>query len=639
MSNTYELEKKTVSENVEPVSEIKKTFNPPRPLLNKVGSSGHNIYSSNVRKTSEKSLYGDKLISKNSGQKNSPTPEKLKVISQPSEVYISKPNSFSTGPSIVSRSNSLKQPQTGDGNLKKDTLLKQASTTSFVSSSTPMNQKPPTSILNHGSTPVRSRGNTFANNNGEGGDVSFIDDSGLKTPVSAIQFQFEDKIPLRRLPHQHRGSMTPRVGNVNSANDFSNEISNDGNIGIQMMRSRTNSHSKRSFSTPGSNNGKQSGSSSSSTATSAIMSGNNNNSFLSVSINDIVAQLTGKVNNTQPIRKEAVVTIPGGFGDDEDGYELQSQIETPIEKPKTGNDILNGKKPSPQLIPINNLINRSANSSTTSLKEDMDVECKPTKQRIFEYLPKEDDGKYHILLGATGSVASIKIPLIVNKLLKYYTPEQCSIQVVLTKSSLKFIKGLKISPLVKIWTDDDLSYLTNQPYKLGDPILQIELRRWADIFVVAPLSANTLAKISNGISDNLLTNIIRGWPASSTPLYLAPAMNTFMYIHPLTKIHLTTIQELYANVEILKPVEKVLVCGDIGMGGMREWSDICALVINKLDKMNKDELENTSEEEDEDDDEDEYDDEEECDSLVNRNETDDEDHSEDIDNTDDGMDE
>lgn len=604
----------------EPESSSKTTITiiPPRPLMNKMGSSGHNIYGSMVRKTSEKTLYGDRSESSNKKKKNTLT-ENLKVISHSEEVYSSKLKTPSANNSVsLSRSGSFKQPQTNDGSLKKEMLMKQQIPGTLPPSSTPLNQKPPTGILNHVSTPARSRAGTF--NTVVDADISVIDDSGLKTPVSAIQFQFEDKIPLRRLPHQHRGSMTPRINMMNPIE--TSDTSNDISAGSQMARTRTNSQGKKLLITPNSN--KQTGSGSSSAATSATVSGNNNSSFLSVSINDIVAQLTGKVENTKPAKNQSAMKIPGGFGDDDDDdEEQQAEKSSTSETSKSAVELPTGRKTSPQLTTINNLINRSANSSSTSLKDDLEIDCKPTKQQIFEYLPKQDDDKFHILLGATGSVATIKIPLIVNKLLKYYTPEKCSIQVVLTQSSLKFIRGLKISPLVKIWTDDDLTFLSNQPYKLGDPILQVELRRWADVFIVAPLSANTLAKISNGISDNLLTNIIRGWPITSTPLYLAPAMNTFMYIHPLTKIHLNTIKELYPTAEILKPVEKVLVCGDIGMGGMREWSDICALVINKLDEMKRDEAENAS---DEDEDEDEEEDDE---SLLNRDETDDEDHSED----------
>ena len=87
--------------------------------------------------------------------------------------------------------------------------------------------------------------------------------------------------------------------------------------------------------------------------------------------------------------------------------------------------------------------------------------------------------------------------------------------------------------------------------KKGDPVLHIDLRNWADIFLIAPLSANTMAKISNGICDNLLTVVMRAWKLDKydgniffenmeysvlrQPVILAPAMNTDMYNHPITE--------------------------------------------------------------------------------------------------------
>ncbi|ODV94103.1 hypothetical protein PACTADRAFT_30779, partial [Pachysolen tannophilus NRRL Y-2460] len=182
----------------------------------------------------------------------------------------------------------------------------------------------------------------------------------------------------------------------------------------------------------------------------------------------------------------------------------------------------------------------------------------------------------HILLGATGSVATIKVPLIIDKLQKTYGPDKVSIQLVVTKPAEHFLKGLKISADVKIWRDSDS--WSNSFSRPGDPILHVELRKWADIFLIAPLSANTLAKIANGLSDNLLTSIVRSWNPT-IPIFIAPAMNTLMYTHPMTKKHLNIIVEEFKHITILKPVEKVLVCGDIGMGGMREWSDVVEIII------------------------------------------------------------
>lgn len=69
----------------------------------------------------------------------------------------------------------------------------------------------------------------------------------------------------------------------------------------------------------------------------------------------------------------------------------------------------------------------------------------------------------------------------------------------------------------------------------NDPVLHIELRKLADLLLISPLSANTMAKVSNGLSDNLLTSVFRCWDfKNKKPLLLAPAMNTLMYESPIT---------------------------------------------------------------------------------------------------------
>ncbi|KAH7927788.1 flavoprotein [Leucogyrophana mollusca] len=181
----------------------------------------------------------------------------------------------------------------------------------------------------------------------------------------------------------------------------------------------------------------------------------------------------------------------------------------------------------------------------------------------------------HILLITTGSVASIKAPLIVSELLQY---QNVKVEVVASKASLAFFKAEDVESLgSRVWTDEDE---WTGSFRIGDPILHIELRRWADIVLVAPCSANTLSKIAHGLCDNLATSLLRAL-APTTPTYVFPAMNTLMYEHPLTAEHLRVIREV-VKYEVVGPIGKALACGDIGLGAMTEWKDIVKIVVDRL---------------------------------------------------------
>ena len=104
-------------------------------------------------------------------------------------------------------------------------------------------------------------------------------------------------------------------------------------------------------------------------------------------------------------------------------------------------------------------------------------------------------------------------------------------------------------------------------------MLHIELRKWADMLVVAPLSANTLSSIVVGRCDGLLLSVLRAWDwgergrgGGGGGVVVAPAMNTLMWTHPVTGGQVETLRGW--GVEVLMPVKKVLACGDEGVGGM-----------------------------------------------------------------------
>ena len=129
-----------------------------------------------------------------------------------------------------------------------------------------------------------------------------------------------------------------------------------------------------------------------------------------------------------------------------------------------------------------------------------------------------------LLLCCSGSVATIKLP---DLLAAFTAMAGWELKVVLTQRARHFLPA---DLEAEILTDED-------EWKLwagrGDPVLHIQLAQWADLCLVAPLSANTLAKLAHGLADNLLTSTLRAWDLTK-PVLIAPAMNTFMWDHPAT---------------------------------------------------------------------------------------------------------
>mmetsp|Transcript_257 Transcript_257/g.415 ORF Transcript_257/g.415 Transcript_257/m.415 type:complete len:150 (-) Transcript_257:27-476(-) len=137
--------------------------------------------------------------------------------------------------------------------------------------------------------------------------------------------------------------------------------------------------------------------------------------------------------------------------------------------------------------------------------------------------------------------------------------------------------------------------------KMNDPVLHIQLRDWADVAIVAPLSAHTLAKIATGLCDDTLTCVLRAWEFGHTknmtnkgnkkgkPLVLAPAMNTAMWEHPLTRLQLKTIEGFWNRdldenclIRIVEPQVKALACGEVGNGAMASVECIIKTVQDVL---------------------------------------------------------
>ena len=202
---------------------------------------------------------------------------------------------------------------------------------------------------------------------------------------------------------------------------------------------------------------------------------------------------------------------------------------------------------------------------------------------------RKEDYKVDVILGMTGSVASIKAGELIMRLAYLAGPRITSLKVVATKAAKHFFNWEEVkkdlsSPNIGFHSDEEE---WRDWKKVGDPVLHIELRRWADILVIAPCSANTLAKLANGLCDDLLSCIVRAWDFKdpNKRLVIAPAMNTMMWESPFTQKHLETLVELgggtmddQKRVQIIGPVEKTLACGDVGNGAMASPEDIARLV-------------------------------------------------------------
>lgn len=175
-----------------------------------------------------------------------------------------------------------------------------------------------------------------------------------------------------------------------------------------------------------------------------------------------------------------------------------------------------------------------------------------------------------ILLAVSGSISAYKSADLANEL----TKSGYDVHVLMTKAATDFITPLTLQVLSKNAVHLDVMKEDNPK-----SVNHIELAKKADLFVLAPASANTLAKLAHGMADNIVTATTLALPAETAKL-IAPAMNTKMYDNPLTQRNISILKEVgYQEIE---PRSSLLACGDIGRGALAEQDVILERIIKLL---------------------------------------------------------
>lgn len=178
-----------------------------------------------------------------------------------------------------------------------------------------------------------------------------------------------------------------------------------------------------------------------------------------------------------------------------------------------------------------------------------------------------------IILGVTGSVAAKLTHKLVAAIHDQYPDSE--LEVVATQRGLYFFDRRTIESYgVSVLTDKD--EWPEDGYAKGKPVPHIDLGEWADILLIAPLTADTLSDMAHGKADKFLTSIVLAWPRNKR-MILAPAMNTRMWENPITKMNLGIVRRTY-HAHVIEPVEGNLACGTTGVGAMAQINTIVAAI-------------------------------------------------------------
>jgi phosphopantothenoylcysteine decarboxylase/phosphopantothenate--cysteine ligase len=177
-----------------------------------------------------------------------------------------------------------------------------------------------------------------------------------------------------------------------------------------------------------------------------------------------------------------------------------------------------------------------------------------------------------IIIGITGSIAAFKVAGWVSELAK----EEGLVSVMMTSSATKFVTPLTFAAL----SGNDV-YTEMFSAAKEDTMAHISLGRDADVVLIAPATANTIAKLANGFADDLLTTTVL---ATRAKVVVCPAMNSRMYSHPSTKMNITRLKEL--GYLVIDPGCGMMACKEEGDGRLPEWDEVKEYLAQSLSPQN-----------------------------------------------------
>ena len=169
----------------------------------------------------------------------------------------------------------------------------------------------------------------------------------------------------------------------------------------------------------------------------------------------------------------------------------------------------------------------------------------------------------NIVVGITGGIAAYKAVEVVSRLRKL----GANVDVIMTRNATQFVTPLTLETVSNNPVTTD-TFVRERSWEVG----HVALAHKADLFIVAPVTANLMAKMACGIADDMLTTTLL---ATKAPILMAPAMNTGMWTAAATQQNLQTLQT--RGVHTIGPDSGLLACGDVGEGRMSEPADIVAM--------------------------------------------------------------